>query len=278
VTSRAVLVLALAGTCSAPPVVHTAANTPVRSSALRPWPQGVPTDGTHWVIESTPSGAAIWCDGVDTGARTPTTFAPPPPGKHVVKLTLDGYADDKTELNQVAGTGLSLGRGLRPRADVEREEASQRAAHRPVDEAAREATRSFLGSDLTHAEVKLERGPNISFPPVTVMIRGDGSGKVTWMPMPDMHEHSVTLRASPEDVRGIFDALVAQGFADVVGAERMPVPDEFKVRIEVTSASGAAVSAEKWWNDEHARFDPVVNAVLRVVATLPMDVRRQFRL
>jgi hypothetical protein len=44
-------------------------------------------------VTSTPSGAAIFLDGTDTGLVTPATISDVPVGDHVVTLTLDDYAD-----------------------------------------------------------------------------------------------------------------------------------------------------------------------------------------
>lgn len=44
-------------------------------------------------VNSTPTGAAIWIDDVNTGELTDYTFTDVEVGDYVVKLTLDGYAD-----------------------------------------------------------------------------------------------------------------------------------------------------------------------------------------
>jgi hypothetical protein len=277
-------VIALACSCGARGEAGGEARTPeaARSAearrapaALRLLPAGAPRDGTEWSIESTPPGARIWFDGADTGARTPALFLSPSPGKHEIRLTLEGYADDVDAIVQREGVGLSYGRNLRPRAEVEHEAETRRAAQRPVDEAAREATRRFLGPDVTRVEVRLDRGASIGLPPATLVVRGDGASKVSWLGADQRHEQSAPVRAGPGEVRAIFEALVAQGFTGVVGDGRRGVPDEVHVSITVTNASGATSTAAKWWDDPHPRFDPVLNTLLRVVETLPPEVRRQ---
>jgi hypothetical protein len=263
---------------AAPPV--TPPPSPAAPEAAPPRAGLPPSTGSPrevtWIITSTPPGAAIWFDGADTGARTPATFGQPAPGRHSVRLVLDGYADDVSDLHQVADVGLSLGRGLRPKAEVEHEEETRVASKRPVDEAARAATRAFLGKDLARASVTYERSPSISALPFTVHIKGGGAGELEWMSLKGgSGVRRVAFRVDAADVRGILDALVAQGFSEVVGAERPGVPDEVRLRVTIQNAKGAHISAEKWASDDHARFDAVLDAIVVVMHKLPAEARRE---
>jgi hypothetical protein len=235
---------------------------------------GAPREVT-WTITSTPSGAAIWFDGKDTGARTPATFGQPAVGRHSVRLVLDGYADEVTEVIHEQDVGRSLGLGLRPRADVEREERTRAASKRAVDEAARAATRELLGKNLARASFAYERSPSIGAVPFTIRVRGDGAGELTWFRRNGKGPRTLELRADAPDVRAVFDAVVAQGFAGVVCAERPGVPDEVRLRVTLTNDEGGAWSAEKWASDADARFDAVLDAILVIVRKLPADVRRE---
>jgi hypothetical protein len=230
-----------------------------------------------WNIESTPAGAAIWIDGADTGAKTPARFEVPPPGKHEIRLVMSGYADDVSDLTQVEDHGLSFVRILRKKVDVDREQASLVASRKVVDEAAREATRKFFGSDLSRAEIKLDRGGSIGLPPATLQLRGDGTGTVSWAK--DVSQtQSHPIKIAPGEARRLFDVVIAQGFAEMVCAERLGIPDEVRHRITITSATGSSRACEKWDGDAHARFDAVLAAARRVIALLPPAVRSEAQL
>ncbi|MCK9306535.1 MAG: DUF3344 domain-containing protein [Methanoculleus sp.] len=54
-------------------------------------------------VASTPSGAAVWLDGADTGLLTDCTLEAVPAGEHVVTLKLDGYADASTPVTVAEG-------------------------------------------------------------------------------------------------------------------------------------------------------------------------------
>jgi hypothetical protein len=228
-----------------------------------------------WQITSDPSNAAVWIDGADTGARTPATFAAPPAGTYVVRLVLAGYADDTSEIQQREGVGLSLGRILRPREVVAKEEASRVAAQRPVDGPARQATRGFLGNDHARAQVLLESTRSISLPQLALLVRGDGTGKVTWTRLSDGTEQTVPIKVTADEVKGLFDEVIAQGFAEVVCVERLGMPDEVRVRITVTNTAGESKSAVKWSSDKHPRFDPVEARMAGAARKLPPEVRRE---
>lgn len=282
---RAAVLVLLAAGCQQPAVPPRASKpaSPVvepqpTAPRARTWtPLDPGSTAPSWRIESTPPGAAVWIDGADTRARTPITFPAPPAGKYAVRFVLDGHADENVEVAQQEGYGLSLGRHLRPRDVVAREEASRIAAQRPVDEKAREATRRFLG-DPAQATVRLERDVSLGIPEVTLRVGGDGAGEVswTWLQPPTVKRAAFRLAAS--EVRRLFDTVVAQGFADVVGAQRPGVPDEVTYRITLTNGAGQTHSAQKWADDAHPRFDAVLRELLHAAKKLAPEARREIRL
>lgn len=69
----------------------------------------VPDTGTVYV-ESTPTGAQIWLDGVNTGEVTPGTIDASP-GAHIVTLKLDGYGDLEFNVSVTAGEEFILTSG-----------------------------------------------------------------------------------------------------------------------------------------------------------------------
>ncbi len=54
-------------------------------------------------LSSTPSGATIWLDGTNTKKTTPEILEGLTPGKHSLKLTLDGYNDYTGSVNITSG-------------------------------------------------------------------------------------------------------------------------------------------------------------------------------
>ncbi|MDD4315378.1 DUF3344 domain-containing protein [Methanoculleus sp.] len=55
------------------------------------------------LVTSTPTGAAVWLDGEETGEVTDCTLTNVPAGDHVVTVKLDGYADASTPVTVVSG-------------------------------------------------------------------------------------------------------------------------------------------------------------------------------
>ena len=261
-----VLATILVSACSPAP--------PAPRAVLVPLPAGAGPEVPRWSITSDPARASVWIDGVDTRTRTPATFAAPPAGKYTLRLALDGYADEIEVITQQPGYGLSLGRNLRPRSEVEHEAASQRAAARPVDEAAREATRRFLGDDLRRVRIEMVSSRSVSVPQVTVRVRGDGVSEVRWTWLGDDGEKVLPVTVGADEVKRIFEAAVSVGLVDVVGADRPGIPDEVTFGITVTNGSGASVSASKWDGDQHPRLDPIIALLTAVVRKLPPEVVR----
>ena len=54
-------------------------------------------------VTSTPTGAAVWLDGTETGEVTDCLLTDVPPGDHVVTLTREGYADASAPVTVVSG-------------------------------------------------------------------------------------------------------------------------------------------------------------------------------
>ena len=63
-------------------------------------------------ITSEPSGAIIWLDGKNTGKKTPEILENITPGKHAVRLSLDGYTEYKGNITVPSGRSASLNRAL----------------------------------------------------------------------------------------------------------------------------------------------------------------------
>lgn len=71
-------------------------------------------------IKSTPDGAKIFLDGVDSGFVTNATISDLAAGSYVVKLTLDGYRDFEKTYTVTAGQKTTAEKTLEPRAgDIE---------------------------------------------------------------------------------------------------------------------------------------------------------------
>lgn len=63
-------------------------------------------------VSSTPSGAIIWLDGKNTRKTTPDVVADLTPGKHTVKLVLDGYDSSSGSVTVVSGKQAAFSRNL----------------------------------------------------------------------------------------------------------------------------------------------------------------------
>jgi formylglycine-generating enzyme required for sulfatase activity len=78
-----------------------------------------PTGSIH--VESTPGGAKIFLNEVDTGLKTPATLQNVPTGAQVILLTLDGYRAYKQAVDVMAGQTASVSAALVPGTVVEPE-------------------------------------------------------------------------------------------------------------------------------------------------------------
>jgi len=65
-------------------------------------------------VSSTPTGAEVWLDGVDTLSRTPIPNLITNAGTHTVKLTLVGYSDYTTDVTVISGQMASVNAALIP--------------------------------------------------------------------------------------------------------------------------------------------------------------------
>jgi hypothetical protein len=84
-------------------------NAEVRQRALAATPADL-------VLTTTPPGARVNVSGVDLRAPTPITLKLAP-GRHVVRVTLDGYAPQQIELNVTPGAKISPTLNLVPAAN-----------------------------------------------------------------------------------------------------------------------------------------------------------------
>lgn len=65
-------------------------------------------------ITSVPAGAAIWLDGKKTKEKTPSVLKDIAPGKHSIRLVLDGYKEYKCNVTVPSGGRADLARALDP--------------------------------------------------------------------------------------------------------------------------------------------------------------------
>lgn len=75
-------------------------------------PEPVPELPGSIKITSEPTGAAIWLDGKNTRRSTPDILTDISPGKHTVRLVLDGYTDYKGSVTVDSGQRASVSRTL----------------------------------------------------------------------------------------------------------------------------------------------------------------------
>jgi len=90
--------------------IVTAEQTTNLSATLLP----IPTDTGSITVSSTPSGAAIWLDGSNTGRLTPATLSQVAPGSHTLKLTLSGYQDWERTVSVSVGQTTNVSATLIP--------------------------------------------------------------------------------------------------------------------------------------------------------------------
>lgn len=88
--------------------------TPISPSVNDPVPEALGSIK----ITSEPSGAIIWLDGKNTGKKTPEILENITPGKHAVRLSLDGYMEYKGNVTVPSGKSASLNRTLTIKDDL----------------------------------------------------------------------------------------------------------------------------------------------------------------
>jgi hypothetical protein len=103
--------LTLAGYQDCEQMVKVEAGKDTSASAALSPPPG-PTGSL--AVSSTPSGAAIWLHGEDTGQATPATLTAVPVGTHTLRLTLAGYQDYEQQVAVEAGQTTSVSAVLSP--------------------------------------------------------------------------------------------------------------------------------------------------------------------
>lgn len=81
--------------------------TPVASPVVESIPGSIK-------ITSEPVGAAIWLDGKKTKEKTPSVLKDIAPGKHSIRLVLDGYKEYKCNVTVPSGGRADLARALDP--------------------------------------------------------------------------------------------------------------------------------------------------------------------
>lgn len=64
-------------------------------------------------VNSTPTGAKVYLDGVNTGKTTNTTLTDVNPGSHTIKLTKDAYVDHSTSVTVSAGQTTTINASLK---------------------------------------------------------------------------------------------------------------------------------------------------------------------
>ena len=245
------------------PIAHVLADADLTSLHRdRRWDDIVARD-RPWRIESHPSGARIFLDGVDTGVDTPGRVKPVRE-THRVRLVLDGYADDEVEVT--ASSQLSLGRHLISLAEIaERQRMIDDAACEP-DEAARAKTRAFVG-DIRSARITLTRHTTYGLGSLTIEVRGDGKlvlDRGTFMTTDTPLHHEAEAA-----VESLFEAFIAAAFTELVIANQPGVPDEIYVDVALAGEGGRCKHG-KFARNPHRRFDALVDAV-RELAKAAVD-------
>jgi len=142
------------------PLIQTLREVAAKPAAPKPEPAVVPPILS---IESTPGGAQVFVDD-ELIARTSTegrlkisTLAP---GKHRVRIALDGYRDDERTLDLAASSTTLVAVALQP-AQV----APPPSPPKPVPTASVQAPRAYLGvsiQDLTPESAKAFAAPDTS--------------------------------------------------------------------------------------------------------------------
>ena len=92
-------------------IAPTAEQTP--SPSQKPEIKPEPVASGSFKVSSTPSGATIWLDGKNTNKTTPEIIEDITPGKHSVKLVLDGYNDYSGSITIVSGKRAELVQALK---------------------------------------------------------------------------------------------------------------------------------------------------------------------
>jgi hypothetical protein len=231
----------------------------------------------RWKIASQPPGASVWLDDVDTGLVTPAKMRPPAVGKHLIRLSLAGYADYRHEMLQSGPEhGLQLTAVLQDAKLVaEREAARERAVEdstRAPGTEAQARTRAFIGKRGA-AEVIVHRNTTYGLGGLRIIVHGDGQVKLEkegWGQEPSQR-HALTL---PEaDVARIFDAFVTEAFTEMQIGREPGYPDEIYLTVTLKGAGGTH-ELGKFGRPEHQRFDRLVG-IVRFTVAAHLDAERR---
>jgi hypothetical protein len=231
-------------------------------------------------VSSHPPGARIFVDEADTGLCTPARLRPPPPGRHLIRLTLEGHRDAEHWHEQEKGAGLDLSLGLESLTDAAARRKLEEDAARPVDEAAREHTRAFLGSekDRLRARIAAVRHTTYGLGELALTVHGDGRVTARHLDFASPRKtHESSARLEVDEVRQLFDAFVEEAFTKLVVAPHCGVPDELFFTIELSNAKGEAHQVGKFVGADHRRFTRLLDLVHEAVAG-HLDARTRKRL
>lgn len=244
----------------------------VRHHTIRPV---MPVESQTWKIVSTPPGARIWIDGVDTGALTPAAVPAPGPGLHRVRLVLAEYADDELELE--AGN-LDLTRGLESLAHRATIARMAEDGTRVPDEAERAKTRMFFGK-LSAARILVARHGTFGLGGLSIEIRGNGTvtlQKDAFKPHQPAVDH--TARLDQAAVDRLFAAFIDEAFTELQIANQPGVPDELYVTVTIRGVRGTH-SLGKFASAKHPRFTRLVDLVrAEVIAAVDAEMRKRLTL
>lgn len=96
-------------------------------------------------VSSTPSGATIWLDGKNTRKITPEILEDLTPGKHSVKMVLDGFEDYTGSITVTSGECTELSKALNAKQEPPQVQSSQSAA--PASETTKEQEQAISYSE-----------------------------------------------------------------------------------------------------------------------------------
>ena len=145
-------------------------------------------------ISSTPSGATIWLDGKDTKKITPDLLDDLVPGKHKIKLSLDGYKDYSGSVTITSAKRLDFSKTLE-------------VIPQPKEES----------KAIPQADSKPESKPEPAVLPGSVKVTSTPSGASIWLDGKD------TKKTTPDVIEGLVPGsysikLMLEGYVDYSGS------------------------------------------------------------
>ena len=102
--------------------------TPESTPAASPAPVSEQAAFGSVKVSSTPSGATIWLDGKNTRKTTPEILEELTPGKHNVKMVLDGYEDYTGSITVTSGKRTELSKTLTSKQEPPQVQSTQTVA------------------------------------------------------------------------------------------------------------------------------------------------------